>query len=315
MTAELYLHRLINGDLDKIIDDNRGKYYRESVFENVPDLKDHLFEYVVEKVSEKKSSLKLKSVVETAKTYMENNHHDLNESKHFHIYYSIQSVRSLLEQWGFFWSNNKMRPFFNGHERDDVVEYRKNFVDYFAENKNNYFISEKKDKNVYNWITKTEGSQRRIIIAHDESTIRSGDVTSFKWLHEKFSPMFNKGRGVSRMISEFIVAHPDLTCFELTEDEWNEAINENPELNNNEYVRKTATRIIEPTKDNYFTNETILHQFKHLISCLKYSQAFKSCNYRVDILVDNATTHTKASVDVSMFNKSINSHCGIDVER
>ena len=63
LTAELYLHRLINGDLDKIIDDNRGKYHRESVFKNVPDLKDHLFEYVVEKVSEKKS-LKLKSVVD-----------------------------------------------------------------------------------------------------------------------------------------------------------------------------------------------------------------------------------------------------------
>ena len=45
---------------------------------------------------------------------------------------------------------------------------------------------------------------------------------------------------------------------------------------------------------------------------MKYSKIFKDVNYRVDILVDNATTHTKALVDVSMFNKSIDTHCGID---
>ena len=120
--------------------------------------------------------------------------------------------------------------------------------------------------------------------------------------------MFNKGRGVSRMISDFIVAHPDMTCFELTEDEWGEAIKESPELNNPMYLKKTATRIIEPTKDNYFTNDSILNQFQHLILCLKYSKIFQNCNYRVDILVDNSTTHTKALVDVSMFNKSVNSY-------
>jgi hypothetical protein len=124
--------------------------------------------------------------------------------------------------------------------------------------------------------------------------------------------MFNKGRGVSRMISDFIVAHPDMTCFELTEDEWDEAIKENPALNNPLYLRKTAKIIIEPTKDNYFTNDLKLNQFQHLILCLKYSKIFKNCNYRDDILVYNATTHTKAFADVSMFNKSVNTHCGID---
>ncbi len=32
-------------------------------------------------------------------------------------------------------------------------------------------------------------------------------------------PMFNKGRGGNRMISEFNFAHPETTCFELTETE------------------------------------------------------------------------------------------------
>jgi hypothetical protein len=45
---------------------------------------------------------------------------------------------------------------------------------------------------------------------------------------------------------------------------------------------------------------------------MKYSAIFKAVNYRVDVLVDNATTHTKALVDVSIFNKSIDTHCGVN---
>jgi hypothetical protein len=76
------------------------------------------------------------------------------------------------------------------------------------------------------------------------------------------------------------------------------------------YINQTATSIIEPTKDNYFDNDSILHQFDRLILCMKYSSIFKNCNYRVDLLVDNATT--KALIDVKMFNKSVNTHCGVD---
>ncbi len=39
--------------------------------------------------------------------------------------------------------NNKSRPYINGHEREDVVAVRKDFVHYFASNKENYFIYEK----------------------------------------------------------------------------------------------------------------------------------------------------------------------------
>jgi hypothetical protein len=127
--------------------------------------------------------------------------------------------------------------------------------------------------------------------------------------------MFNKGRGVSRMISDFIVSHPSMTIFELTDDEWKAACSENSKLTVSDglnIIHKTATSIIEPSKDNYFTNESILKQFEHLITCIKYSSIFKEVNYRVDILVDNATTHTKAIIDVSMFNKGKGTNCVVD---
>ena len=44
---------------------------------------------------------------------------------------------------------------------------------------------------------------------------------------------------------------------------------------------------------------------------MKYSQVFIDHGFRVDLLVDNATTHTKALVDISMFAKSANRACPI----
>ena len=38
----------------------------------------------------------------------------------------------------------------------------------------------------------------------------------------------------------------------------------------------------------------------------------KSVDYRIDILVDNATTHTKALSDVSMFGKSAGTACSVN---
>ena len=39
---------------------------------------------------------------------------------------------------------------------------------------------------------------------------------------------------------------------------------------------------------------------------MRFSEIFKSVNFRVDLLVDNATTQTKAEIDINMFSKGIN---------
>ena len=53
-TAELYVRRLLSNEMESLTHDNHGKYHKQSVFEYFPDFKDHIFEYVVDKVSEKK---------------------------------------------------------------------------------------------------------------------------------------------------------------------------------------------------------------------------------------------------------------------
>ena len=72
--------------------------------------------------------------------------------------------------------------------------------------------------------------------------------------------MYNKGRGISRMISDFILSHPGMTTFALTDEEWNNAIKESPDLleeDDMNFLPKTATSIITPSKESYFDNDCI----------------------------------------------------------
>ena len=44
----------------------------------------------------------------------------------------------------FFWGKNKIRPYINGHEREDVVKKHQEFVKYFMDRKETHHIYVKK---------------------------------------------------------------------------------------------------------------------------------------------------------------------------
>ena len=51
-----------------------------------------------------------------------------------------------LLSWGAKWDKNCNRPYFEGHERVDVVEARTEFVYYFLKNKQFYYHTERDEK-------------------------------------------------------------------------------------------------------------------------------------------------------------------------
>lgn len=117
------------------------------------------------------------------------------------------------------------------------------------------------------------------------------------------------------MISDFLTSDLNMPVFVLSEEEWERAISEEKWLvseNRLNFLEKSATSIITPSKDSYFDNDSILEQFKRLFTLMKYSETFRRVDYRVDLLVDNATTHTKRHIDVNMFSKGINKSCPVD---
>jgi hypothetical protein len=186
-TAELYAHYLIVGDKEGLLADNRGKYQRFSIFENYPELKDYLLEITIVKVSTKVSTFSIKSFIENGHKFIDENHL-CADIKH---YINYRSTQNFLHDHGFRFSNNKIRPFIDGHERDDVIERREFFINYLHDNLKSFWVNIKLKDGSYFW--QRPEDPERIVIAHDESTIRSGDTQTLKWLHQLYSPMFNKG--------------------------------------------------------------------------------------------------------------------------
>ena len=81
----------------------------------------------------------------------------------------------------------------------------------------------------------------------------------------KYAVFFNKGYGKSMMHSSFLVQHPTEPFFRLSDSEWKNAIQKCPELDeesNINYHARSADAFIQPGKDNYFDNSSILSQFE-----------------------------------------------------
>ena len=76
------------------------------------------------------------------------------------------------------------------------------------------------------------------------------------------------------------------------------------------YVNKTCTGSIQPGQDNYFNSETILCQFERLFQMLEFKSDFiHPVRHTIEIVVDNARTHTAQLVNINDFRLHPNGHC------
>lgn len=126
------------------------------------------------------------------------------------------------------------------------------------------------------------------------------------------SPFFAKGRGRSLMCSDFLVSHPSSPFFSLDDEEWANAIKKHPDLDNDtgiNYVPQSASASIILGTDNYFTNASILSQFERLFKMLPFKKDFKG--HRVELLVDNATTHSVREYTIHDFGRASGTRCPV----
>ena len=180
---------------------------------------------------------------------------------------------------------------------------RKDFVDYFCTRKEHYYtISDKECSNI-NWVQPVE--KPCVLIFHDESTFRCGEQQKKRWHCSEKEPFISKGRGKSLMVSDFMVAHPSGPFFSLTDIEMERCINKYPSVetfHGINYLSKTCTGSIQPGQDSYFNSETILNQFERLFQMLEFKTEFNfPVKQTIEIIVDNARTHTAQLVNINDF--------------
>jgi hypothetical protein len=150
------------------------------------------------------------------------------------------------------------------------------------------------------------------LLVHDESTFRSGEVSPKHWFFKENTPFFSKGHGRSHMVSDFLVQHPSEPFCEFSENEWKQAVGKYKSLNADgdvNYLDRTATASINIGTDAYFDNDTILGQLERLFQMLEFKQEYK--DNQIEIIVDNARTHTAKSYSLQDFGKSIVTCCPV----
>jgi hypothetical protein len=120
---------------------------------------------------------------------------------------TVQTARRWMKQLEWRYGRKKRGMYINGHERDDVVAYRKQFLARWSEYLKRMVVYDR-DGNVAanpTGVDVVAGKKRLILVTHDESTFYANDRRSTKWTHASDSAEpERKGEGVSIMISDFL---------------------------------------------------------------------------------------------------------------
>ncbi|CAF3626850.1 unnamed protein product [Rotaria socialis] len=302
-TCQKWTNLLVHNDFDEFIEDERGGKQCDSFWDLHTDLEMEAKDFALQECSKKEATF----TAETLPKFIDERFYDLNNLKKAEdkLIRSIESCRLDLRRFGCKYTENKARPYFLGHEREDVVQHREQFVTYFMEHKDHFYtITEGKQPK---WVKPT--GHPIVLICHDESTYKSGEISAKRWIVEDNAPFYNKGRGRSIMASEFLVMHNSGSFFSLNDKEFKRASNKYPDLNNDSniiYETQTASATMNIGGNNYFDNETILKQFERLFQLLYFKVAYK--DHEFVCLVDNARTHQSSAWDGTVPSRPVPTH-------
>jgi hypothetical protein len=137
-----------------------------------------------------------------------------------------RTARRWLKQLGFNWRDIKKGVYFDGHEREDVIEYRNNFVNrleelwpYVVEFNDDGSMKDKTYPE--NYVVGSEDNNFRpiIIITHDESIFQSHDSRRQGWLYKDRQFIRPKGKGQGIMVSDFLLPNRRLSTISLKQEE------------------------------------------------------------------------------------------------
>ena len=115
------------------------------------------------------------------------------------------------------------------------------------------------------------------------------------------------------MLSDFLVSCPEGPFFELSNEEWSAAVKRHGDLldgSTMKYLPRSASASIQVGVDGYFDNEAVLEQFTRLFKLLPFKKCYEG--HRINIVVDNARTHSARDYSLNEFGKGIGTRCPVE---
>ena len=183
----------------------------------------------------------------------------------YNVNVSVETARSWLHNLGFDQKSHHKSVYFDGHERDDVTEYRKVFVDRLLELDRRCMYPGHIPE-LY------PGEKPLIQIHHDESTFYANADQAKYWSDGTINTLKQKSLGQAIMVSDFI------------------------EKYGSDYLRhinEEARLLLEMNTDGYFNNDLLLKQVDKVIKVFKDKYPHAQALF----LFDNAPSHKKYTED------------------
>ena len=139
---------------------------------------------------------------------------------------SVPTATRWLHKLGFNPSSTKKGLYIDGHERKDVVDYRKLYLRKLEVLESTHAppppVSDEPETNV------SSSLKRLVLLYHDESTFHSNDDQGWVWAEKWSQQIKPKGQGRGLMVSDFIDEHNGY--LKLSDAEYDEARSSHPNL-------------------------------------------------------------------------------------
>ena len=270
----------------EIVDSSQGKYQRSGVLWSIECFNNKATKFIRENAN-------VKGVPNlTVASFCEWVNDDLlpNETLEpgFPRRISVETARKWLHQLGFEVLSKKKGTFVDGHERDDVVQYRKKFLRKMVGlgflNRENAPTEEAKLALPLDLCAPpTDVVEKTILLFHDESTFQANDDQRTLWGEKGTTVMRPKSKGSGIMVSDFIDEKNGY--LQLTQEEYDKAKNDST-------IARFARELFEygEAKEGYWTADKLMKQIKAAVKIAKTKYP-KSEGYRLVWVFDHSSCH------------------------
>lgn len=198
-----------------------------------------------------------------------------------------RTARRWLHKMGFIHDTVRKGVFIDGHERDDVVQYRN---DVFLPQWKNYqrrFVVFSENGTWKVPSTLIDGEKPLVLVTHDESTFNANDGKRSLWMKKDHQPIRPKSKGRGIMVSGFLTPGGKLRV--------PDTISDIELMNNPMWPTDTAgnpirdsMHFLEYGKDNYWTGDKMVEQTIRIAIPI-FRLAFPGC--QALFAFDNASNH------------------------
>jgi hypothetical protein len=167
-TSHKWATIFIKGDYEEFSNDLRGGKQTDSFYDTFPDIEGDAKAFVVHACSQKSADFKAMDLAQ----FIDEKYYEVTgiiKQSGDDLIRSESSCRLDLRRWGAKFEANSQRPYFEGHERDDVVKHRTEFINYFLAHKDSYYTIT--DGETPMWKIPTQTPHRILICKHSNQNL------------------------------------------------------------------------------------------------------------------------------------------------